>query len=36
MEYLSLQADQIQPRIGYPLKVKNDTFLNDRYKEVSN
>ncbi|XP_022344014.2 neprilysin-1-like [Crassostrea virginica] len=27
------KADQIQPRIGYPLKVKNDTFLNDRYKE---
>ncbi|XP_061197808.1 neprilysin-1-like isoform X2 [Saccostrea echinata] len=27
------KADQIQPRIGYPPEVKNDTFLNERYKD---
>lgn len=29
------QADQVQSRIGYPSTVKNDTFLNERYKDVS-
>ncbi|XP_062574044.1 neprilysin-1-like [Saccostrea cucullata] len=27
------KADQIHPRIGYPPEVKNDTFLNERYKD---
>ncbi|XP_048750063.2 neprilysin-1-like [Ostrea edulis] len=29
------KADQIQPRIGYPPEVKNDTFLNERYKDYN-
>lgn len=31
----TFQADQVQSRIGYPSTVKNDTFLNERYKDVS-
>lgn len=27
------KADQVQSRIGYPSTVKNDTFLNERYKD---
>ncbi|XP_048750053.2 neprilysin-1-like [Ostrea edulis] len=27
------KADQMQPKIGYPPEVKNDTLLNERYKD---
>ena len=30
-----LQADFIEPRIGYPDKVLNDWYLNEKYENVS-
>lgn len=29
------KADQIVKKIGYPAEIKNETFLNERYRHVS-